>query len=232
MKAILVRLLLGVFTFSLIVSAVEPAIADSHLPAVSTADGQVAAERATGAIWRQKRVPVYDHTPPEWRPIVRDQVAKFNAMLPKRAPRLRYRSMPEQMCNTIRERSRRDGITVCPIPGDPVWFAKMIPTYDWRTFDFKRVKVQIAAERMRLYDDVVRAQTVCHELMHALTSIPDNESKPQVFTSCVHGYLAEPGPFDAQYARLAYAHDREKKKKSGDSRGNGGKKHGKRHDRR
>ena len=45
--------------------------------------------------------------------------------------------------------------------------------------------------------------TVCHELMHAVTGIKDRyHRRPK--TSCVWGSLSTPGRFDVAYARRVY----------------------------
>lgn len=159
---------------------------------------------AVGVRWDQSRIPVFSHMNAEWQPLVKQQVALFNAMLPDRAPRLVYRAEPERLCPAIKGKRHKRGITICPIDGDPVWFAVTMPTYDWRTFGFKRVRVQIAQERMALYDDVTRSQTVCHELMHAITGVRDDYDYPHLATSCVQGALDEPGSWDRAFARRVY----------------------------
>ncbi len=48
------------------------------------------------------------------------------------------------------------------------------------------------------------ANTVCHELMHAVTGIKDKYDS-RLSTSCVWGNLPTPGRFDVAYARKVYA---------------------------
>src|SRR5687767_1341296 len=69
---------------------------------------------AGGAVWRERKIVVRDHTTEVLRPFVRETVAAFNAMLPKRAPRLRYRVRPVQPCSAVKAKR---GVAVCEDAG-------------------------------------------------------------------------------------------------------------------
>jgi hypothetical protein len=45
---------------------------------------------------------------------------------------------------------------------------------------------------------------LCHEFMHALTMMDDQRERPLKETSCIWGYLREPGEFDRRCLRAIY----------------------------
>lgn len=161
---------------------------------------------ADPVLWADRRVPVFDHTRGAWRPLVQSLVAQFNATLPKSAPRLRYRAQPERVCSAIRPHTHKRGIVICPIDGEEPWFGQTTPMYDFsvRPLAIKRMRIAVTDIRLADFPPEVWQQTLCHELMHAVTNIRDDLTAPQPAMSCVYGYLDHPGPFDAQYARRVY----------------------------
>lgn len=147
---------------------------------------------------RQDRVVVVrDSTPDVWKPYVAEAVAMFNLMLPKRAPRMLYQAVPEARCTYPK---KRRAIDVC-VDIDNPFLAYSTPG---------RLRagtgiVALSTPTPDVSSDIVSPrQILCHEFMHLTTGIPDDYSMPQRETSCVHGILAEPGPFDIAYAQKVY----------------------------
>jgi hypothetical protein len=154
---------------------------------IPVAEGAV----AEGPVWRGKTVVVRDATPPAWKPYVEAMVAEFNAMLPKRAPRLVYRAVEEAPCG-----GKGRGIVVCVADhfGHPDVAGEM-----------QRLSRTHAEIRLLPFERFVEPRIVlCHELMHALTGIPDNAALPYPDDSCVWGFLPHPGSFDVAYAQAVY----------------------------
>jgi hypothetical protein len=176
-------------------------------------DGERIAVLAQGAVWTACASGSTTTRARRGDPIVETTVAEFNAMLPRRAPQLRYQAMPEIPCAQISPGLHRGGIVVCTTPS--------LPSSDelGRT-EFSVKQSQLSRARITLLEatNPARRDTiVCHEFMHATTGIRDNyDALPD--TSCVWGSLTAPGSFDAQYARKLY-------KKQAD-KSSGGKKHG------
>ena len=171
------------------------------------------AQLAQGAVWTGKRVGVYDYTSAAWRPIVETTVAEFNAMLPRRAPQLRYQAMPEIPCAQISPGLHRGGIVVCTTPSLPSSDELGRTEFSVKQSQFSRARITL----LEATNPARRDTIVCHEFMHATIGIRDNyDAFPD--TSCVWGSLTAPGSFDAQYARKLY-------KKQAD-KSSGGKKHG------
>lgn len=147
-----------------------------------------------GATWRKHRVVVKDYTPDEWKPYVADMVIAFNAMLPKRAPRLVYEAQPETPCKTLKRKRGRGQIAVCTgaFIDNTVLVAK--------NGVIRSALIQLFPETMPTH----RHGFVCHEMMHAVTDAPDDYSYPHPETSCVLGDANFPGKWDAAYARKVY----------------------------
>ena len=150
--------------------------------------------QADGA-WRGKRVVVNDYTSPAYKPAVADMVRAFNTMLPKHAPRLVYRPQPERPCSALDRAKQRGTIAVCLSGG----------SWDLTNSNVKRGELQWAMIIL-IGDDspAERPNTICHEMMHAVTDVPDNYLDPHAATSCVQGTLPYPGSWDAAYARKVY----------------------------
>lgn len=154
---------------------------------------------ASGAAWPGKRVVVRDYTSAEWRPLVQQAVADFNRVMPKRVPRLVLRDGPARPCERVRAREDRGQITVC------------LTTRTGGDAIYRVQRHAVVSARVRLApDEDEPGQTLCHELMHAVTDIGDREGATVVPTfwdddSCVWGStLTAPGPLDARYAARVY----------------------------
>lgn len=155
---------------------------------------------ATGAAWERKRVVIKNYLSEDWRPFVAPVVAAFNDAMPKRVPTLRYREHDPTACADIPRQQRRTGIVLCWTTDTPNGLGATYPHQRRHVID--RAQVRLKPETG--WGDDRIANTVCHELMHALTGIPDNYDFPQRERSCVWGLLPEPGPFDVRYARRVY----------------------------
>ena len=149
-------------------------------------------------VWTGTTVRVMDYTTPMWEGIVAGMVDEFNAMLPEAAPRLVYRRMPERACQDMKKQVVAGAIVVCS--------TAMAPYAGWTRVWGDRTEV--IATRIVLNDrlfltDRFATNTVCHELMHAVTGIKDKYDRRRK-TSCVWGDLPAPGQFDVAYAQKVY----------------------------
>lgn len=147
-----------------------------------------------GAAWHKKRVVVHDYTSAAYKPYVAEMVAAFNAMLPKRAPKLVYREQPERACNTL-DKKRPKVITICLSGGE----------WDMTATDAKHGEITRATVILIGNDTPDQIHnTICHELMHAVTDAPDDYRDPHLTESCVQGMTPYPGAWDKAYARKVY----------------------------
>jgi hypothetical protein len=153
---------------------------------------------AAPTLWAEKSVRVLDYSTDKWNGLVEGMVDEFNGMLPESAPRLVYRRMPERACQDLKPRPVIGAIIVCSVPAAPfVGITGVL--HDGTT---------IVETRVMLNDETFvntrdATNTVCHELMHAVTGIKDRYyRRPK--TSCVWGSLPTPGRFDVAYARKIY----------------------------
>jgi hypothetical protein len=154
-------------------------------------------------VWQAKRVVVYDYTSSHYDGMVAQTVADFNAMLPKAAPRFIYQRMSATDCALIPWTQR--GIIACSTAvasyDDGIPRAGLI-----RGTGGSHGSRHTRVELSHVGDAAWRQNAVCHELMHAVTGIPDNYgANPE---SCVWGDLSHPGPFDAAYAKRVYGKHR------------------------
>ena len=153
---------------------------------------------AAPTVWSEKSVRVLDYSTAKWTGLVEEMIGEFNGMLPESAPRLVYRRMPERACQNLKPRPIVGAIIVCSMPAAP--FVGMTGVlHDGTTIVETRIMLND-----KLYLNTRQAtNTVCHELMHAVTGIKDRyHRRPQ--TSCVWGSLPTPGRFDVAYARRVY----------------------------
>ncbi len=153
---------------------------------------------AAPTIWARKSVRVLDYSAAKWTGLVEEMIDEFNSMLPEPTPRLVYRRMPERACQDLNPRPIVGAIIVCSVPAAP--FVGMTGVlHDGTTIVETRVMLND-----RLYLNTSQAtNTICHELMHAVTGIKDRyHRRPR--TSCVWGSLPTPGRFDVAYARKVY----------------------------
>jgi hypothetical protein len=153
---------------------------------------------AAPAIWAEKSVRVLDYTTPRWDSLVEEMVDEFNAMLPDSAPRLAYHRMPQRACQELKPRPVAGAIIVCSVASAP--FVGMTGVLHHGT---TIVETRIMLNDRRFRNTREATNTVCHELMHAVTGIKDRyHRRPK--TSCVWGSLPSPGRFDVRYARKVY----------------------------
>lgn len=150
---------------------------------------------AKGNAWHRKTVAVNDYTSPAYQPYVAEMVAAFNAMLPKRAPKLIYRAHSERPCAQLARANEEGAIMVCLSGGE----------WDYTTAHAKDGEIAWA-KVVLIGDDPPegRHATICHELMHAVTDVDDNYLDPHLETSCVQGATTFPGSWDKAYARKIY----------------------------
>jgi hypothetical protein len=153
---------------------------------------------AAPAVWSEQSVRVLDYTTPRWDGRVEGMVDELNDMLPEAAPRLVYGRMPQQACQDLKPRPFVRAIVVCSLASAP--FVGMTGVLQDGT--------TIVETRIMLYDTMFlntrdATNTVCHELMHAVTRIKDPyHHLPK--TSCASSSLPTPGRFDVAYARRLY----------------------------
>jgi hypothetical protein len=153
---------------------------------------------AAPLVWGEQSVRVLDYSTSQWDGLVAGMVDEFNVMLPESAPQLVYRRMPQRACEDLKPRPYFGAIVVCSVSTAP--FVGMTGVlHDDTTIVETRVMLNDAA----FFNTRDATNTVCHELMHAVTGIKDRyDRRPK--TSCVWGSLPTPGRFDVAYARKVY----------------------------
>jgi hypothetical protein len=153
---------------------------------------------AAPMVWVEKSVRILDYSTPKWDGLVEGMVDEFNGMLPESAPRLVYRRMPERACQDLKPRPVIGAIIVCSVPAAPfVGITGVL--HDGTTI----VETRVMLNDMMFRNTRDATNTLCHELMHAVTGIKDRyHRRPK--TSCVWGSLSTPGRFDVAYARRVY----------------------------
>lgn len=147
--------------------------------------------------WDGRRIAVYDYTTTS-RPYVEAMVAEFNAVLPRRAPRLVYHAMEPGGCG-----SHRRGIVVCdgpPYLGDREGATEQVFSGG------EMFRARITLVTVVIPGGHGPANSVCHEFMHALSGIPDRYFSRE--NSCVHGLMDNPGAFDIAYLKRVYGKKR------------------------
>lgn len=122
-------------------------------------------------------------------------VDAFNAMLPKRAPRLIYRRHDVLPCAQV---TPRNGIVLCE-PDAELVFQTIYRPHDHVIGKARIVLSNASAE------DAFFQHTLCHEFMHALTDANHGHYRRPT-TSCVQGDLTAPGPWDRKFAKKVYGH--------------------------
>jgi len=153
---------------------------------------------AAPAVWAETSLRVLDYTTPQWDGLVEGMVDEFNDMLPESAPQLVYRRMPQRACQDLKPHPFVGAIIVCSVATAP--FVGMTGVlHEGSTI----VETRIMLNDTMFLNRRGATNTVCHELMHAVTGIKDRyHHRPK--TSCVWGSLPTPGRFDAAYARRVY----------------------------
>jgi hypothetical protein len=153
---------------------------------------------AIAARWEIPQVIVRDHLSDDMRADVMSVVDDFNANLPTGAPELVYEAMPEQPCEALEQEA--GVIQVCRSTLVPDVNAAWQP----RTINEDAFVSGQIAIRWNYWMPSYRP-TVCHEMMHAITDVPDDPSEPHRDESCVQGTLNHLGPWDIAYATDVYA---------------------------
>jgi hypothetical protein len=153
---------------------------------------------AAPTVWAEQSVRVLDYSTSQWDGLVEGMVDEFNGMLPESAPQLVYRRMPKRACQDLKSRPFFGAIVVCSVATAP--FVGMTGVlHDGTTI----VETRVMLNDTMFLNTRDATNTVCHELMHAVTGIKDRYyRRPK--TSCVWGSLTTPGRFDMAYARKVY----------------------------
>jgi hypothetical protein len=153
---------------------------------------------AAPMVWAEKPVRVLDYSTAKWDGLVEGMVDEFNGMLPESAPRLVYRRMPERACQDLKPRPAVGAIIICSVPAAPfVGITGVL--HDGTTI----VETRVMLNDTMFLNTRDASNTLCHELMHAVTGIKDRYRR-RAKTSCVWGSLPTPGRFDVAYARSVY----------------------------
>ncbi len=149
-------------------------------------------------VWAEQSLRVLDYSTSQWDGLVEGMVDEFNGMLPESAPQLVYRRMPQRACQDLKPCPFVGVIVVCSVATAP--FVGMTGVlHDGKTI----VEPRVMLNDMSFLNPLDATNTVCHELMHAVTGIKDRyHRRPK--TSCVWGSLPTPGRFDVAYARKVY----------------------------
>ncbi len=153
---------------------------------------------AAPLVWAEQSVRVLDYSTSQWDGLVEGMVDEFNGMLPKSAPRLVYRRMPQRACQDLKPRPYFGAIVVCSVPAAPFVGMPGVP-HDGTTIIETRVMINDTA----FFNTRDATNTVCHELMHGVTGIKDRyRRRPK--SSWVWGSLPTPGRFDVAYGGKVY----------------------------
>lgn len=159
-------------------------------------------------------ITVYDLTvtTDRWSPVIRETVREFNVARPTSAPFLVYVAVPESAdCLDLPpEVFALDGIVVCDTSRpDEAPHTSDAPEVGWLGVAQMRDSDTTVIVLNNLSPDGAFApaaedeNTVCHELMHAYTSVEDDYDADPT-GSCVWGALLEPGPTDVQLMLARY----------------------------
>jgi hypothetical protein len=162
----------------------------------------VAWSSQAGVAWRSNTVQVRVYTSSAWVPLIQRSVRDINAVMPRKGPRLILRVHGERSCAWVRKQKfTRPTITICSRPDrDALGWTRY--KQQRHTFRHERVRIMLRGEPNPhpafVGDD---QNTVCHELMHAVSGMPDGERHAD---SCVQGWLESPGPWDVAYLQRVY----------------------------
>jgi hypothetical protein len=142
---------------------------------------------------RQRVLVVRDSTSAAWDGVVEQTVADFNAVMPQGGPQLRYERMDAQPCIIHPTRRRRSVLDVCSISH----LSSAALAHQ------RQLVILLNDAYTGPWYDQFRATVACHEIMHILTRVDDNDGAlPD--QSCVWGELSQPGPFDIDLLRQRY----------------------------
>jgi hypothetical protein len=136
---------------------------------------------AAASVWAETSVRVLDYTTPRWDGVVEGMVDEFNGTLPESARQLVYRRMPQRACQDLKPRPYLGAIVVCLVATAP--FVGMTGVlHDDKTI----VETRVMLNDMMFLNTRDATNTVCHELMDAVTGVRDRyHRRPK--TSCVRG---------------------------------------------
>lgn len=148
---------------------------------------------SAGTIWGGKKTVVRDHLPDEWQADAKQIVADFNAILPKRAPRLVYRDKEPRLCRNVRF---KHGIGLCLRPGIPGGMT--VASRRGHRFLWAEVGVDTFAA----YEPGHAIGILCEEMLAATVGMPDVEFSERP-DSC-QGVLDHPGPYDERFVKKVY----------------------------
>ncbi len=142
---------------------------------------------------------VQDYTSPEWGGVIQETVGDFNAVMPKSGPRLVYQRMSYVSCSSTTITTVCSGLTDLLYLG----LAYSYPNGGGRI----ELREVFGVDGLLLPSESL----ACHELMHIVAKVGDNYGAfPN--TSCVWGYLSNPGSKDVELLRDAYGKDKKDKK--------------------
>ena len=160
-----------------------------------------AGDGGRGVAWTSRTVTVRIYTTVNWHPLIERSIADFNAIMPRRGPRLVMKVQGERSCAWVKRQTfRKPTITMCSQPdGNGAGWA--VYRVDHGTLAGQRVWITLVGDPG--HDRYQGHQnTVCHELMHAVSGVNDGWGEPR---SCVRGDLDAPGAWDVAYLERVYA---------------------------
>jgi hypothetical protein len=151
---------------------------------------------SVGGVDAKKRsrqsIVIADYSSPAWDGVVAQVVQDFNTVMPSGGPRLHYVRHDPVLCAAIKNLFRGP-IKVCSMQSTTQAGSGGM---GWHT-------IWLSDEYTGEWYDQFRARSVCHEMMHALTGVRDNEGAlPD--QSCIWGSLSQPGAFDIDLLRDQY----------------------------
>lgn len=152
-----------------------------------------------------RMIAVIDHSSPVWDGVVKGVVEEFAAVLPRKRVRLVYVRRGD-VCQPAVNPAQ---IMVCSRPVVNSQSLNDVPA----AWNSPKLTIELSdthASATRHWD---ARMIVCHELMHALTGIPDNNTYDPATgmitwampdESCVWGTLPHLGPFDVAYLKTVF----------------------------
>lgn len=166
------------------------------------------------APWTRERVAVRDYTSQEWAGVIEEQVRLINAILPPRAPAFVYERKEHVTCGSLGP--QRGAIVVCESDVELACWADSVHHGAVSCHHPARKRGNAVTVRLSSWwhrgDPRWMNYMVCHELMHAIAWVNDVAAIGEhAETSCVHGWLPHPGPWDAELARKAFAKGKQKR---------------------
>lgn len=165
-----------------------------------------------GAALQTRTVKVFDYSGVGWQFLVAGMVAQYNAAIGKPFPRLIYRRMGSALCDDVRQ--RRDALTVCMTESILRGASGgMLTSPDHPRVGLRSIIVLEGDAPPPDWGQDWATSVLCHEAMHALTSIRDDYTiepngqwhwNTPGLDSCVWGDMMALGSFDVAYAERVY----------------------------